>query len=130
MLGLTVRENNVGVAVEQSHRIGEGAHRLAPRLANGPQPGGVEMSVSGCHHAMARASRRSVEDRSQLGNRRSRRTDRIVHIECGTGSFESEETPGPLRVVLREIERDIDGEMQPQGEIVDDRIVHTDVGLS
>ena len=82
------REREVGVAVHQVEHVREGPGALALRLADRPEPGGVDVRVPDGDRPVRRARRRDREHGFQHGAGGSSGPGDVIGVECIGGTLE------------------------------------------
>jgi len=124
VLGLAVAVHHVGVALQQVHRVGERAQRLAPRLAHRPQPRSVEMGVARGGDAVGRGSVRHREDLRELRAGCRGQPGHVVRVDRVARRLQRGEQPGALRRLRRQVDRQVDHGVELRGECCDLRVAH------
>ncbi|CAB4597872.1 unannotated protein [freshwater metagenome] len=128
VLGLAVREHDVGVATQQVHGVGERSHRLATRLANGPQPRRIEVRVAGRDDSMTGARSGRVEHRRNGVERGVRGGRNVGRVDGVADALEGVEQSSPNGIGVGRVEDQVDDRLHPQGQFLDRVVLHRDVG--
>ena len=101
------------VEVEQVQLVGDGAGRLAPRLAQRPQPGGVDVRVADRRQRVRRGRGGAGEDVGELGAGRGGGAGDVREGQPVERAVQrAPDLPPPLRVL-----RELGGELPERGDV-------------
>ncbi len=130
LLSLGTGEDVLGMPVHQHHLVGEGARTLAAGLAQWPEPGGVDVGVSGRRDRVRARMRRLRQDLDQFGPTRRRRTHHVVEIERIEGPFEGAEDQVAAWAVGRQLDHETGERLEVEDQVPDLVVADPQLGSS
>lgn len=126
--GLGAGEDEVLVLVGQRGDVGEGAGRLALGLADGPEPGGVDVGVADAGDGVGAGMGGLGEDRGEdLADRRRTAGD-VVQVDGVHGPVQGVQDLVAAGLVLAEVDHQLAQHLEVQVEVEDLLVEDGEVG--
>ncbi len=130
LLGLGAGEDELLVLVGERGDVGEGPGRLAPGLADRPQPGGVDVRVADAGDEVRAGVRGLGQHRAQGVAHGGGRAGDVVQVEQVHGPVEGVCDLVAARVVLAEFRHEFAQHLEVEIEVPDLLVEHGEIGAA